>query len=105
MILQSHRTSLRPVASPGFDVRDREGSHWSVKLGREAQSEIALSRILWAIGYHQPESYHVDRWELIGAVRGRQEAGRFRRGQGSRNDLADFEEQPEIGKFPTRRSG
>jgi hypothetical protein len=40
--------------SPGFDVRDGDGVEWSVKLGAEAQSEVVSSRILWAIGFHQP---------------------------------------------------
>ena len=65
--------------NPGFDVADRHGVRWSVKLGREVQSEIAVSRILWAIGYHQPPTYYVPEWEMIGAVQGRQNAGRFRR--------------------------
>ena len=40
--------------SPGYDVRDAAGVVWSVKLGPEAQSEVVSSRLLWAIGFHQP---------------------------------------------------
>ncbi len=43
--------------SPGFDVRGPDGRSWSAKLGPEAQSEVITSRILWAIGYHQPPTY------------------------------------------------
>jgi hypothetical protein len=64
--------------NPGYDVRDREGTVWSVKLGREAQSEVALSRVLWAVGFHQPPTYYVTRWQMTGEVRGDQPAGRFR---------------------------
>jgi hypothetical protein len=65
--------------NPGYDVRDREGTVWSVKLGPEAQSEVAVSRILWAIGYHQPANYYVPRWEMTGGPGGLQPAARFRR--------------------------
>ena len=64
--------------SAGFDVRDASGVEWSVKLGPEAQTEVVTSRILWAIGFHQPPTYYVPEWSLKGAVTGPQEAGRFR---------------------------
>jgi hypothetical protein len=64
--------------SDGYDVRDVEGLEWSVKLGPEAQTEVVMSRILWALGYHQPPTYYVPRWTLTGAQAGPQEAGRFR---------------------------
>lgn len=52
--------------SPGFDVRDASGVPWSTKHGLEAQSEVAVSRLLWAIGYHQPPTYYVESWRLSG---------------------------------------
>jgi hypothetical protein len=52
--------------SPGYDVRDIPGLKWSVKYGPEAQSEVVASRITWALGYHQPPTYHVASWRLIG---------------------------------------
>jgi len=64
--------------NPGYDVRDPLGKLWSVKLGEEAQSEVTASRILWAIGFHQPPTYYVDRWTLSGADMAEQPAGRFR---------------------------
>src|SRR5919201_4203957 len=45
--------------SPGFDVRGPDDSEWSVKLGDEAQPEVVASRILSAIGYHQPPVYYL----------------------------------------------
>jgi hypothetical protein len=64
--------------SPGYDVRGADGRSWSVKLGSEAQSEIVASRILWAIGYHQPATYYVSNWQLAGGPGGQQQPGRFR---------------------------
>ena len=64
--------------SPGFDVRDEDGLEWSVKLGPEAQSEVVTSRILWAIGFHQPPTYYVERWSLSGQEAGVQPPARFR---------------------------
>jgi hypothetical protein len=64
--------------SAGYDVRGPDGMEWSVKLGPEAQTEVAVSRILWALGYHQPPSYYVATWTITGAQSGPREPGRFR---------------------------
>ena len=65
--------------SPGWDVRDAAGRMWSVKQGPEAQSEVVASRLLWAAGYHQPPTYYVPDWTLVGGPEpGRQGPGRFR---------------------------
>jgi hypothetical protein len=64
--------------SRGFDVRSKDGVEWSVKLGPEAQSEVVSSRILWAIGFHQPPTYYLQSWTLTGQESGPQPAGRFR---------------------------
>ena len=64
--------------SPGFDVRDSNGMEWSVKTGPEEQSEIVTSRILWAIGFHQPPTYYLSTWSLTGGRTGGQQPGRFR---------------------------
>ena len=64
--------------SPGLDVRSRDGREWSVKLGPEAQSEVVASRILWAIGFHQPPTYYLAEWAMTGAESGPQPPGRFR---------------------------
>jgi hypothetical protein len=45
--------------SPGYDVVGPDGRKWSIKVGKEAQTEVVLSRILWALGYFQPETYYV----------------------------------------------
>jgi hypothetical protein len=42
-----------------MDLRDAEGRKWSAKIGPEATTEVIASRIVWAMGYPQPPSYHV----------------------------------------------
>jgi hypothetical protein len=37
---------------------------WSAKIGPEAQTEVVVSRILWALGYHQPPIYYLPSWKL-----------------------------------------
>ena len=76
--------------SPGLDVRDAQGTDWSVKLGPEAQSEVVSSRILWAIGFHQPPTYFLERWNLVGAESGPQPAGRFRPSPGNQKVVGDW---------------
>jgi hypothetical protein len=64
---------------PGYDVKDSKGREWSVKLGSEARPEVAVSRLVWAIGYHQPSVYYLPRWTLVrDGKKTPQEGGRFR---------------------------
>src|SRR5688572_27520829 len=44
--------------SPKFKVRDARGVKWNVKLGPEAQSETASTRLVWAVGYFAEEAYY-----------------------------------------------
>jgi hypothetical protein len=66
--------------SHGYDVVDDGGLEWSVKLGKEAQTEVVASRILWGIGYHQPPTYYLAEWTLHGggAEAGQKGPARFR---------------------------
>jgi hypothetical protein len=65
--------------SKGYDVTDEMGRHWSVKLGPEAQTEVVVSRLLWAVGYHQPAVYYLPGWGLVDDTgMTPQGAGRFR---------------------------
>jgi hypothetical protein len=64
--------------SPGYEVRSADGRTWDVKLGIEAQTEVVASRVLWAIGYHQPVTYYVNNWQLSGGPGGAQQGARFR---------------------------
>src|ERR671911_720464 len=52
--------------SRGYDAVDVQGRSWKIKLGIEAQSEAVASRVLWAIGFHQPATYVLQRWKLTG---------------------------------------
>jgi hypothetical protein len=85
--------------SPGFDVSDDRNLTWSVKTGPEAQSEVVASRILWAIGFHQPPTYYVEKWSLSGARTGPQEPGRFRPDLPSSEVVGDWpwHENPFVG--------
>jgi hypothetical protein len=51
---------------PKFDIEDARGVKWRVKLGPEAQSETAASRLVWAAGYNAEESYYLDRARIEG---------------------------------------
>jgi hypothetical protein len=52
--------------NPGMTVRDPAGRRWSVKQPPpegwppEGPIEVVLSRVLSAVGYHQPPAYHLD---------------------------------------------
>jgi hypothetical protein len=64
---------------PGYDVKDSRGREWSVKMGPEARIEVVVSRVVWAVGYHQPTAYYLPRWTLVREGRSVvQEGGRFR---------------------------
>ena len=64
---------------PGYDVKDSKGREWSVKFGSEARPEVAVSRLVWALGYHQPSVYYLPRWTLVrDGKRITQTGGRFR---------------------------
>jgi hypothetical protein len=64
--------------SRGYDVNGPDGREWKIKVGMEVQPEIVLSRILWALGYYQPETYYVTGWQLAGSWESEGEPARFR---------------------------
>jgi len=53
--------------SRGYTVKDPHDHEWSVKFPPEAPTEIAASRILWGIGYHQPPIYYLAEWNAAHA--------------------------------------
>lgn len=85
-------------ASAKFRVRDALGREWMVKVGGEAQAEVAASRIVWAVGYYTDVSYFVTRVEIAG--KGTFENARFEaRSKGiKRLDEWMWEDNPFIGK-------
>lgn len=48
--------------SRGYTVKGPDDREWSVKFPPEAGTEVAASRILWGIGYHQPPLYYLAQW-------------------------------------------
>jgi len=44
--------------SPKFEVEDENGAKWKVKLGHEAKSETAATRLVQAAGYGADEDYY-----------------------------------------------
>ena len=78
--------------SPKFRVRDAAGREWVAKLGKEAQSETAAVRLLWAIGYQTEINYLVPCVHIKGAPKPRKKVGRCE-GDGFSN--VRFEARPE----------
>jgi hypothetical protein len=72
--------------SSGYDVVDAAGRKWDVKIGDEGQTEVMASRLLWAIGFHQPVVYFVPEWTMKGGPVSRPNGGRFRLGSDHDND-------------------
>jgi hypothetical protein len=80
---------------PGLDVEDPAKREWSTKLGIEARTEVFMSRIVWAVGFHQPMVYYVPRWTSVDST-GREtthEAARFR---------LEPPHQDKVGEWPWR---
>lgn len=50
--------------SVSYDVISPDGVEWSAKIGPEAQTEVVVSRLLWALGYHQPPIYYLPSWKV-----------------------------------------
>jgi hypothetical protein len=45
--------------STKYRVRDAAGNEWVAKVGKEAQSETAASRLMWGVGYYTDTNYLV----------------------------------------------
>jgi hypothetical protein len=52
--------------SKKYRVRDARGREWVVKVGKEAQSEAAATRLIWAAGYETEITYLVPRATIPG---------------------------------------
>jgi hypothetical protein len=77
--------------SPGMTVKDSEGREWSVKQDVEGHVEVFLSRILTAVGYHQPPVYFLPSFTLKDKDGTHSEAGgRFRLKLKSLDDLGEW---------------
>jgi hypothetical protein len=95
--------------NPGITVTDPRGREWHVKQpphndqGAEGPIEVMFSRVLSAIGYHQPPIYFVP-WLTVNEGQGdrREPGGRFRLTEKSIKHLGDwsFEQNPFTGSRP-----
>lgn len=54
--------------SRGYTVKGPGDREWSVKFPPEAATEVAASRLLWGLGYHQPPIYYLASWTAARAT-------------------------------------
>jgi len=87
--------------SRGYEVSGSDSDKWKIKLGMEAQPEVVVSRILWALGYYQPETYYVTGWQLAGQWALEGEPARFRFESDHKSDGEwDWRDNPFAGSTP-----
>jgi hypothetical protein len=54
------------ATNPKFEAIDARGVTWKIKLGEEAQPEVAATRLLWAAGYFTDQDYYVAELTVAG---------------------------------------
>lgn len=95
--------------NPGMTVRDPAGRVWKVKQpaldGRLAEGpiEVVLSRVLSAVGYHQPPVYFLRTFTVTDLTGTRRTlGGRFRLNDKSLKDVGDWswQQNPFVGTRP-----
>lgn len=52
--------------SKKYRVRDAKGNEWVAKLGKEAQTDTAANRLLWALGYETEIAYLIPKLRIEG---------------------------------------
>ena len=52
--------------SKKYRVRDAKGNEWIAKIGKEAQTDTAANRLLWAIGYETEIAYLIPKAKIDG---------------------------------------
>jgi hypothetical protein len=95
--------------NPGMTVRDPAGRKWKVKqpplVGRRAEGpiEVVLSRVLSAVGYHQPPVYYLRTFTVADdSGTYKTVGGRFRLDDRSLKDVGDWswQQNPFVGTRP-----
>jgi hypothetical protein len=95
--------------NPGMTVRDGAGRRWKVKQGAtdgrlsEGPIEVVLSRVLSAVGYHQPPVYYLRAFALKQDGRTQRVAGgRFRLVESTLDDKGEWSwhRNPFVGTRP-----
>ncbi|HEX4155839.1 MAG TPA: hypothetical protein VHY48_09510 [Acidobacteriaceae bacterium] len=77
--------------NPKFNVTDRNGANWRVKLGTESKPEVVASRLLWAVGYYVNDDYLLH----VATIRGlRMKRGKNLTHNGDQVINARFERKP-----------
>jgi hypothetical protein len=90
-------------ASPGMTVTDPQGLKWSIKQSVEGPVEVTHSRILAAVGYHQPPVYFLPSFTVEDEKGVRQErGGRFRPALPEFDDIGEWswQQNPFVGAKP-----
>jgi len=99
----------RTGINPGMTVRDSKGRKWSVKQAppngeqSEGPIEVVLSRVLSALGYHQPPVYYLPQFTLRDDWGTHVESGgRFRLHDKSLKDVGEWswQQNPFVGLRP-----
>jgi hypothetical protein len=106
-ILVQHKHS---GVNPGMTIRDPLGREWSVKqsgadIPDEGPVEVALSRVLSAVGYHQPPVYYLPSFTLEDDWGTHVEpGGRFRLKDAALKDRGgwSWQQNPFVGTTPYR---
>ena len=94
--------------SEGYTVVDPARRVWSAKLYPEARTEVVASRIVWAVGYHQPPAYALEGWLAKGArSENPQPVARFREETPDFHGLTEagpwsYAENPFVGTQPLK---
>lgn len=52
--------------SKKYRVKDAKGNEWIAKIGKEAQSDTAANRLLWALGYETEIAYLIPKLKIEG---------------------------------------
>ena len=104
-------TFVRPKVggfNPGVVVHDPQGREWHVKQpsrshGDEGPAEVVLSRVLSALGYHQPPVYYLPSFTMRdGSGVHTERGGRFRLDDSSMKDQGEWswQQNPFVGQRP-----
>jgi len=81
-----------------YRIRDGAGREWVAKIGKEAQSEVAAVRLLWAVGYETEVNYLVPRLTIPGKGTFEDVRLEARPASEKRLDEWKWEENPFVGK-------
>src|SRR6185436_4256076 len=91
--------------NPGMTVTDNRGREWHVKQGSEGQPEVIVSRLLSALGYHQPPVYYLPSFKVRTKDGFNVESGaRFRLSVDTlkKRGIWKWEDNPFVGTSPYR---